>query len=89
MGSKRTVRPSALAWRVMRRIVALGVALGEVIASEVVVVGVVGEHVPEGGQGGVLQGDDGFLFAWSGCQSPVAGGVVGVCGVGGRHRGGA
>ena len=69
MGSKRMVNPRALAWRVMRRRVA---AAGEVPA-QVVVVHIVGEHVPHRGQDGMLEGDDRFLFAqsWRFMQNPV------------------
>jgi hypothetical protein len=43
-----------------------GVLFGEVFAAEVVVVDVVGEHVPGGGQDRVLDGDDCLLFTQSG-----------------------
>jgi len=41
---------------------AFGVAAGEVVTAQVVVVGVVGKYVPDRGQDRVLQGDDRFLF---------------------------
>jgi hypothetical protein len=48
---------------------AFGVLAGEVVATEVVVVDVVGEHVPYGGQDRVFQGDDCFLLAQPGCEA--------------------
>ena len=42
---------------------ALGVAAGEVVCAQVVVVDVVGEYVPHRGQDGVFHGDDRFLFS--------------------------
>ena len=66
-----------------------GVAAGEVVPAEVVVVDVVGEHVPDGGQDGVFQGDDRFLLPESWDEAVVAGAEVGlVLGAGGGHRGG-
>ena len=41
---------------------AFGVESREVVAAEVVVVDVVGEHVPGRGENRVLDGDDGFLI---------------------------
>src|SRR5664280_1389996 len=67
-----------------------GVLFGEVVAAEVVVVDVVGEHVPDGGQGGVLDGNDCLLFTQSGHQTGVAGAEVGAFpGATGGHGGGA
>jgi hypothetical protein len=38
------------------------VAAGEVVPAQIVVVDIVGEHVPHRGQDRVFQGDDRFLF---------------------------
>src|SRR5665811_2205670 len=66
-----------------------GVLFGEVVAAEVVVVDVVGEHVPDGGQDGVFDGDDCLLFTQSGHQTGVAGAEVGAFpGAAGGHGGG-
>src|SRR5665811_568747 len=66
-----------------------GVLFGEVVAAEVVVVDVVGEHVPDGGQDGVLDGDDCLLFTEAGHQPGVAGAQVSAFpGATGGHGGG-
>ena len=57
---------------------AVGVASGEVVGAEVVVVDVVGEDVPDRVQDRVLDGDDGSLFAAAGDDAPVARGQVPV-----------
>jgi hypothetical protein len=59
---------------VMRRRNTIGVASGEVVGAEVVVVDVVGVYVPDGGQDRVFDGVDGSLFAAAGDDAPVAGG---------------
>ena len=64
---------------------AFGVESREVVAAEVVVVDVVGEHVPGRGENRVLDGDDGFLLAQAWGESSVAGTEVG--GVAGSGRG--
>src|ERR1019366_10318153 len=57
--------------------------------AEVVAVEVVGEHVPDGGQDGVLDGDDCLLFTQAGYQPGVAGAEVGAFpGATGGHGGG-
>src|SRR5450759_208666 len=66
-----------------------GVLFGEVVAAEVLVVDVVGEHVPDGGQDGVLDGNDCLLFTQAGYQTGVAGAEVGAFpGATGGHGGG-
>jgi hypothetical protein len=65
----------------------LGVSLGEVVRAQVVVVRVSGEHVPDSGQDGVLEGHDGFLFAQSRGQPSVTGCQVGVFAAGGHGCG--
>src|SRR5882724_5911090 len=55
---------------------AFGIESREVVAAEVVVVDVVGEHVPGRGENRVLDGDNGFLLAQAWGESSVA-----------RHRG--
>src|SRR5664280_1606855 len=66
-----------------------GVLFGEVVAAKVVVVDVVGEHVPGGDQDGVLDGDDRLLFTEAGHESGVAGAEVGAFpGAAGGHGGG-
>src|SRR3954471_12729152 len=62
---------------------AVGVAAGEVVAAEVVVVAVVGQQVPADDQDGVTDGDGGLLLADPAGQSPEPGGQVGVVGAGG------
>src|SRR5450631_766401 len=57
---------------------AFGVLFGEVVATEVVVADVVGEHVPDGGQDGVLDGDDRLLFAQAWYQTGIGGAQVGA-----------
>ena len=87
IGSKRTVNPSALAWRTMRRMASQPC---EVVAAEIGVVDVVGEHVPHRDHDRVFHGDDGFLLNQPRDKPAVScaevGGVFGAsCG----HRGGA
>src|SRR3954470_23250741 len=68
----------------------VGVSAGEVVAAEVVVVVLGGEHLPDRGQDRVLECDDRFLLAQPGCEALVAGSEVGAfSGPGGGHRGGA
>ena len=73
MGSKRTVKPSALACWTMRLHRAFGIEPSEVVAAEIVVVDVVGEHVPDRGEDRVFDGDNGFLLAESRREASVAG----------------
>src|SRR3954470_18129178 len=61
----------------------VGVAAGEVVPAEVVVVAVVGQQVPGDDQDGVADGDGGLLLADPAGQSPELGGQVGVAGAGG------
>lgn len=55
-----------------------GLASGEVVGSEFEVVEVVHEHVPDRGEQGMLDRDDGSLFASSGSEAVVAFAEVGV-----------
>src|SRR4030081_3287169 len=65
----------------------VGIEAGGVVPAQVVVVDVVGEHVPHRGQNRVFYGDDRFLFPESRCEALVAGTEVGlVLGPGGGHR---
>jgi hypothetical protein len=90
MGSKRTVMPRALAWRVIPAQGAFGVVFGVAVATEVVEGGVLGEHVPDRGQVRVFECDQGFLLAQAGHEAQVAGAEVGgVAGAGGGRGGGA
>jgi hypothetical protein len=69
---------------------AFGITFGKVVAAQVVVVDVIGEHVPHGGQHRVLQGDQGLRLTQAGREAVIAGTEVGaVFGAGGGHRGGA
>ena len=69
---------------------AFGIEPGEVVAAEIVVVDVVGQHVPGRGEDRVFDGDDGFRFTQSRREASVAGTEVGVVlGAGRGHRGGA
>src|SRR5581483_10682330 len=62
-------------------------AFDEVLAAEVGVFGVVGEHVPDRGQDRMLQRDQGAFFAAAGDDASVAGGEVGVLGPRGGYGG--
>src|SRR3954465_1375815 len=59
----------------------VGVAAGEVVPAEVVVVAVVGEQVPADDQDGVGDGDGRLFLADSAGQPPEPGGPVGVAGL--------
>ena len=59
---------------------AVGVAAGEVVPAEVVVVAVVGEQVPADHQDGVGDGDGGLLLADPPGETPELGRQVGVAG---------
>src|SRR3954453_11109054 len=61
---------------------AVGVASGEVVPAEVVVVGVVDQQVPADDQDGVADGDGSLLLADAPGQAPELGGQVGVPGAG-------
>jgi hypothetical protein len=52
---------------------AFGIEPSEVVAAEIVVVDVVGEHVPDRGEDRVFDGDNGFLLAESRREASVAG----------------
>lgn len=58
------------------------VAVGEVVAAEVLVVGVLGEEVPADDQDRVGDGDGGFLLADPAGETPELGRQVGVAGSG-------
>src|SRR3954463_5987394 len=59
----------------------VGVAAGEVVPAEVVVVALVGQQMPADDQDGVADGDGGLLLADPPGQSPELSGQVGVTGV--------
>lgn len=68
---------------------AFGVASGEVVAAEVVIVDVLGEDVPGGDQDRVLDRDR-FLIAQAGRETQIAGAEVGpFTRTPSGHRGGA
>lgn len=62
-------------------------AFEEVVAAEVGVLGVVGEHVPDRDQERVLQGDQGAFASAAADEPAVAGGKVGVLGAAGGKGG--
>src|SRR5918998_3217718 len=62
---------------------AVGVASGEVVPTQVGVVAVGGEQLPADDQDGVAHGDGGLLLADPSGQPPELGGQVGVAGAGG------
>jgi hypothetical protein len=62
IGSKRTVNPGALGLANDAAHGAFGVELGEIVAAEIGVLDVVGEHVPHRDQNRVFHGDKGFLL---------------------------
>jgi hypothetical protein len=65
---------------------AVDVAAGEVVRSEVVVVAVVGEQVPANDEDGVADSDGGLLLADPPGQPPELSGKVGVPGMRGGPR---
>ena len=68
----------------------VGVESGEVVAAEIGVVDIAGEHVPHRNQDRVLHGDKGFLLAHATGETAVSSAEVsGVFGAGRSHRGGA
>ncbi len=67
-----------------------GVESSEVVAAEIGVVDVVGEHVPDRSQNRMFHGDNGFLLAESWGETLVSRAEVGgVFGAGRGHRRGA
>ena len=62
-------------------------AFDEVVRVEVVVSRVVGEHVPDGDENRVLQGDEGPFTSATGHDSSVAGGEIRVLAARGSDRG--